>query len=492
MVDLLTYFLAGAILGAVTGLIPALHVNMVVLVIMSCVSVDVEPLCALIVGCAVSQLFFECYLAVYLSVGSSGDTGILLKPAQQLNRIGLGGQAIKEMHSGHCSGIFLGGALGLALMWFFPQETNHVYRLLRAWIGPVLLIVLVWFVARELVGVKGFVDICRRLSTVFFVFLLLVTCSWFALSGRLMHRDVGITALITGVFAAPVLLLGVRDGSDEFSFEGVDGTTSSTSVQSYGKLRTTLLSLGGMVVGLLPGISSSEFASVLSKPQSCRKDEGRNAAGHLAYLNSVSVVSGSDMVFSLLAIFLIGKARSGASIGVEELLSQRLSSSETETAHKAFLSSLVVLSMLLAIFWARSPFGAYVRTCVQKNHSRVRSHIDSYFYGSLLFSIGGFFFMLQGLESVLVFLVCGAVGYLALHFHIRTSSCMVILIWPTALFFMGFTFWSDMFADLGHPAASIHPPMSWKTGLDAVLAFLLILPCCYVSRKIFLQLIRKH
>lgn len=485
MVDLLTYFLAGAILGAVTGLIPALHVNMVVLVIMSCVSVDVEPLCALIVGCAVSQLFYECYLAVYLSVGSSGDTGILLKPAQQLNRIGLGGQAVREMHSGHCSGILLGGALGLTLMWFFPQETDHVYRLLRAWIGPVLLIVLVWFVVRELEGVRGFVDICRRLSTVFFVFLLLVTCSWFALSGRLMHRDVGITALITGVFAAPVLLLGIRNGSDESSFESVDGTTNFTSVQSYGKLRTTLLSLGGMVVGLLPGISSSEFASILSKPQSCRKEKGRNAAGHLAYLNSVSVVSGSDMVFSLLAIFLIGKARSGASIGVEELLSQRLSSSESETAPKAFLSSLVVLSMLLAMFWAWSPFGAYVRSCVQENHSRVRSHIDSYFYASLLFSIGGFFFILQGLESVLVFLVCGAVGYLALHFHIRTSSCMVILIWPTAMFFMGFTFWTDLLYDLGHNALNIHEPSSWKTGLSALLVLFASLLSCLTFRKVF-------
>jgi len=290
--ELLLCFLLGVLLGVLAGLLPGVHVNnLTPWILLLVTSLGLSPLsgAAALVSMAVVQTFTSYIPSTFLGVPDEG-TALSILPTHRMVLEGRGYLAVRLTTRGCLSGLLLGSLLALPLAPTF----GGVYSLLRPVMGWILLSVVILMVVSE--------GSPRRMAWGLLVFLL---------SGLLglLTLDVGgevLMPLLSGLFGMSVLLesLATRGRLPEQREEGEEPSPS---------LSPLLSGVGaGIFTGFLPGIGPAE-GTVLSQLVTRSRDTRD-------FLLSVSAVNMVKVLFSFVALFAIGRPRSGAAVAVGELL----------------------------------------------------------------------------------------------------------------------------------------------------------------------------
>lgn len=390
MLELLTLVLVGVFLGIFTGLVPGIHPNFfAVLFLVALPSSSFEGAIVL-VAAAVANSFVSFIPSVFLGA-PDGGTELSVLPGHKMLLEGRGYEAVRLT--------VMGGLLIMVLVLItlplvavlLPQT----YSLIRPYLHWLLAGVLLYALARD-----------RSLWAVVVV----------ALSGMLgilvlENFPNPLFPMLTGLFGVSGLLYTLRTRTtvplQNLSYERPPNKTYvSGGVAGY---------LGGMLVGLLPGLGASQATFLVQ--------EGMRARDTKKFLVAIGGVMMADAVFSLLALWLIGNPRSGVAVSVGEMLDDLTAGDVV-----ALLGVMCVSASLAAVTtlkFASSLAGRLGRVDYEKMTMAVII--------GLIISV----LLLTGVEGLLLLALSTSIGLVAISSGARRAYCMGCLLVPTILFFAG-------------------------------------------------------
>jgi putative membrane protein len=398
MLGLLASSFAGVGLGLVTGLIPGVHVNNLtpIFVALAAGSGSIE-LAALIVAMSISNVFISYIPSTFLGAPEEG-TELSVLPAHRLLLEGRGYHAVRLTMWGCLGGLLLSSLLLVP----FLLLVTPAYQLIQ----PNMHWLLIFVVAVMILLERSIAKIVLAVS----IFLLSGLLGMLALDTNLMSGDAALMPLLSGLFGASVLLPSIVS-----SCSLPEQYTEDEPMSARQTLRPLCAgTAAGAITGVIPGVGPSQ-GTVLAQVAS-------RSSGTEEFLTAVSSVNTSKTLFSFVALYAIGKARSGAAVAVGQLITV----GATE------------LMMLIGVALLVGGISAVVGLKLGKIAAR---RMDAIPYQKLciavLVLIIGMVFYYSGFAGLLVFATATAMGMLPAFFRVKRTHAMGCIMLPCILFFAG-------------------------------------------------------
>lgn len=399
MLDLLLALAIGIGFGVVAGLMPGLHPNNTIPMILG-MSFLFGPLptAVILVTSGVANSFVNFIPSILL--GAPEESTVLgVLPGHRLLLEGRGYEAIKLCVVGSLGGIIF-SVITLPLFVFVIPP---VYELIRPHVHWLLVAVVGYMILNEK-GNNKFLGLF-----VFFLsgFLGLVVLNNFA--------DSALFPLLTGLFGLPMLLMSIFQKTtlpERFSYE--EEKIERRNILSC----ISIGSLGGIIAGLLPGLGATQSTMLTQQAFGKKEGDGRE------FLISIGAITTCDIIYSILALWLISNPRSGIAVGVSKLL-------EVGFKETLFFIALIIISAGISTFLTLKMTKISLKFLRKINYQKLC------LYTSLFLFILTFIF--SGFIGLLILIVSIAVGYIPNRLNIRRTYGMGCLILPCILFFMGIT-----------------------------------------------------
>lgn len=388
MFDLVLATVLGVIIGIGTGFIPGIHPNTVVFSsfpLYFSFQINFPVYVCFIAGLSVCHTFHDFLPAIYLNAPSA-ESAVASLPGAEMAREGKGPQAFFYTVYGGLTAVFAVLILSPLLFLFLEPAYSHVTSFM-----PFILVFFLLFIVISNGTFSG----------------LLVT----VLSGTLgvlafrqpVNQNFILMPVFAGLFAVPAVFEAWRSDQE---IEEQEKAEESFSV------RGGLIGfLSGLIAGTVPGVGAGAATSFLSPLIEKRKE----------VLTGLGAVNTSDIFVSLIVLFLLEKARSGASVAISTLGSMTPGLLGV-TAGSSLLA--VGLSVLL----------------VPYTHDVFLRSVRSFSIRNVLFAVLGVIFLLTvhftGLPGLLTLFTSSTVGLLAWREDCRVCG-MAVLIVPALLFYLG-------------------------------------------------------
>jgi len=394
------FTLLGCVCGVITGLVPGLHVNNVVIILVSLSALLIDSfglwsLLAFIVALSVMHSFVD-YVPAILVGAPQEDNVLSTLPGQRLLSQGRGYEAIRLTVLGGL-GATLFSALTLPFLYFaLPQ----IYPVVRQHIPLLLAMVLAYMVYLE----KG---LRKRLYAMLVVFYS-GALGYIILNYPVLSPQYALFPALTGFFGISTILTSLR-------LRSAPPAQSLTYSEGYYSRGVAAGAIGGILAGLLPGIGSAQSA-LLVQSFFKRRDEKEFLVAH-------GGVNTAAAIFALLALYLIGNPRSGASVAAAMLIG------EAELADFTFMLAVAMLTSSFAALATLLIARAAIKRIGRINYTTLSLAVLAFLGLSIL--------LFTGFYGVLVAITSTAIGMLAAFAGVRRSHCMGVLILPTIIYFLG-------------------------------------------------------
>ncbi len=430
----LVFTLMGVGLGIITGLIPGIHVNTVALLLMVSApvslgfasifagalslpaSVSSILISCLIVGNLITHSFLD-FIPSALFGAPDEETALSVLPAHRMVLEGRGMEAIRLSAGGSIRAVLMALLLLFPAYLFFGPLGG--YSAIQPYIAYILMLIVAVLIIGEL-----------RKGKRYPVYALLI----FALSGIF-----GWILLEDGVFnAAPMPIEAMRESAPLFAgltgMFGIAGLLQSLGVaglepgderkspEQRNMFKSSFIgTAAGALVGWFPGVTSAS-ATILASDIS-RRTDGED------FIVSMSAVNTSNSVFVILALFVIGKARSGAIGVVKSLTHPAIWSSTSSPPSLMFLLLFsAVISGALA-YPLTKIFGYFFLSRMEKaDYSRLSAYI-------LLFVLV-LVLVLAGPLGLFVASIAAMMGLIPPLTGVSRVHLMGFLILPTIVYFL--------------------------------------------------------
>jgi putative membrane protein len=388
--------LVGIALGTFTGLTPGIHLNLVSVMIisMSAFLLDKFPALLLviaIVSMAVAQTFLDPLPSIFLGAPEA-DTALSVLPGHKLLLAGQGYLAIKLTVIGSLLGLIF--SISLVPLLFYAVE--FIYPFLAPLMGYILLGVVVFMVWR---------DKQRKWALLLFFLsgmLGLVVLNLPILSDPLFP-------LLSGLFGVSTLIISLKDKVN----------IPQQKIETKLKMKKTTIAgaagagtFAGFLTSLFPGLGPAQGAIIATQIIKTTNE---------SFLIVMGAISTVNFTLSLVALYVIDKARNGAIIAVSQLLKPDL-----PTTTLLFICMFVVagLATLLALGLA-------------KRFAKLISKVNYKLMAILIIAlIAVLSVYLSGWLGFLVLIISSALGLLAPLKNIARNHSMGVLLMPVILYFL--------------------------------------------------------
>jgi len=399
MFELFLALAIGIMFGVVAGLLPGLHPNNTIPMILGLSFVFGSlPTAVILVSSGVINSFINFIPSILL--GAPEESTVLgALPGHKLLLEGRGYEAIKLCVIGSLGGVLF-SVLTLPLFVFFIPSLYEIIRPHVHWL---------------LIGVMGYMVLSEKGKNKFLALFIFILSGFLGLIVLNNFADSALFPLLTGLFGLPMLLIAIFQKTklpDKFTYE-------EEKIERKNLLSCISIgSLGGIVAGLLPGLGATQSTILTQQAFGKKEGDGRE------FLISIGAITTCDIVYSILALWLIHNPRSGIAVGVSKLL-------EVGLKETLFFISFIVISAGIATF---------ITLKMTKFSLKFLRKID---YQKLCLYTSIFLFVLtvifSGLIGILILISSIAVGLIPNYLNIRRTYGMGCLIVPCILFFMGIT-----------------------------------------------------
>ncbi|MFB6191318.1 MAG: tripartite tricarboxylate transporter permease [Candidatus Nanohaloarchaea archaeon] len=384
------FLIIGVLLGVLTGLVPGIHPNTVIfttLPLYFASGIGFNIYMALVAGLSVSHTFHDFLPAIFIGAPEAESALSSLPGA----RMAVRGRGIEAFRLTVLGGVFSVAAAVVAAP-FLLLYLRPAYSAVEPYMGYILAFFLSYIVFRS-----------ARLRN---------SAAIAALAGALgllsfsmpVNQEFVLVPVFSGLFALPSIYHGLRNG---FELPRQADVYPPGSTAFRGGI-TGLIA--GLLAGAFPGLGAAVSTSFLSPLISSREE----------FLAGMGGVNTSDIIVSFIALLLIGKSRSGASVALSSISSFGMPDS-------VFLAgcSLVAAGLSAPLALSVSPrFVSLMR----------RTDIDRVFYAvtALLVAVT---VALTGPVGLLLLATASAIGYAALLSGER-ACCMAVLMVPAISFYL--------------------------------------------------------
>lgn len=399
MIDLLLFTLAGCLLGVFTGLTPGIHVNTVSVFLLG-LALAFNPylIAVMIIAMAVTQPFFDFFPSILLGAPEPG-TALGVLPGHRMLLEGRGVEAIYLTLVGGVGAVFLCMVLFPIFLILIP----FLYQGIHSYIHWVLIAITIVMLLTE-GSVRG--GACALM-----VFLLSGALGLILLNSYLLPSNFLLFPVFTGLFGISTLAISLNRKA-VIPEQRMDIPKTGARTALPGILKGLF---SGALVGVLPAVGAAQ-ATVLTQ-QITRRGDNREFLVSLGAINTITAL------FSLISLYSIGRARSGAALAVQEVL-------------PSFGFNELVL--LLAVALIATGFSALV---ILKIMGAVVHGMQRIEYRKLTVFIITFLAILvllfTGLLGVFILFISTSIGLLAPLFGVKRSNLMGVLMVPLIIYYLG-------------------------------------------------------
>lgn len=401
MFDIILLAVLGVGGGVLTGLIPGVHPNSI-----SALMISISPaLLALfslhavivfIIAMAISHTFLSFIPSVFLGM-PEGETSLSVLPGHRYLLAGRGYEAVYLTVVGGVGVIILSVLLLPLLVVVLPL----LYAQVRSYIAFILLFIflLMVFTERGSGRVKGVI-----------VFILAGILGLLSLSPVLSSQHI-LFPVFTGLFGLSTLIISYLSGIS-IPDQKIGGVFLERRSSLSGIVKGFF---SGMVVGVLPGIGPSQAGVVVHQ-----LTRGKGLREFLIALGGINTVAA---LFSLMALYLISRPRSGVAIAVERIIGT-LGFSE------------LLLLMATALF--ATGIAAILTLKITKYFASFIQRINykMLVLGILIFLVGMTLF-LTGVFGLLILITATGIGLLPPLWGVKRTHAMGVLIVPIIIWTSG-------------------------------------------------------
>lgn len=414
-VPLLLCIASGFVLGAISGLVPGLHLNnfaaMLLAISPYLLEEGITPfqMASIILAASIAQTFFDSVPAIFLGAPDS-DAVLAVLPGHRLMLEGRGIEAVRLSALGSAASTVVSLMLIPPLSWFF----SRYYEGLSGYIGLLLLGIALLMLRSErgpLIEGQGSLAHWKYRGLASLIFLTSGCLGIFAFENEgLLSSPLGVEPevllpLLSGLFGAPSLLLSMTTTTRVPEQQG-----SEIDLQP-GRLARAVIagSLGGSVVAWIPGISPSVAAITarLGSPSSSEE-----------FLVSIAGVNTANALFSLVALYVIQRPRSGAAAAIRELV--------------ALDQGILVQMMMVVVLVAFVSYLAVIGTACIAARAMPRLNYRRLCSGVLAL-LAGMTAAFTGPFGLLIFLLSTVAGLIAPLAGVHRIHAMGVLMLPLIL-----------------------------------------------------------
>ncbi len=351
----------GIILGIVSGLIPGLHPNLFGSFL------EIQSIILMLVF----YRFFSYLREIFFMIPS--DSNVLsLHPIYKLYKFGKGMKALLLANTGVLISFLISIILSPLLIYFIPK----VYGLSYAIGIPFLILSLGFIIMTERNKIGALLIII--LSGIVGLFSLKI--------------DNGIIPLLSGLFSFPILISKVGKQRRQRMIKKI-------KIRPKNVLIGLLSSLILIVTPAIGPTQSSIFA--------------KSFLGGEDFIFTMGIIEGFDIIFSIILILTIGRARIGA---LQEMKTKIINPSKIP-----FFLSITLIAGIIA-YVLTIEIG---RIIIKRNFN-----VDKIKYPVIVL-ISAISFILCGFYGLIIFFISGMIGVLANKLKVRMVNCMGSLAIPT-------------------------------------------------------------
>lgn len=402
----------GFFLGVFSGLVPGLHLNnfaaMLLALSPQLMAQGLTPyqMASIILAASISQTFFDAIPAIFLGAPDS-EAALTVLPGQRLMLEGRGIEAVRLSAFGSACSVVMAMLLVYPISWIF----SSYYDYLTKYVGVVLLLIALLMIKSEhgpQIEGQGSLVHLKYKAIAALLFLTSGVLGIFAfdheeiLASPLGLEPQVLLPLLSGIFGASSLIMSLS-------------TNSEIPEQKETKIKVPLSALaravvtgclGGSVVAWIPGVSPTVAAITarLGSPSSAEE-----------FLVSIAGVNTANALFSLVALYVIGKPRSGAAAAIQQLMN----------LDQNTLAQMMIMILVVAI-------ASYIAAIASAQAAaRIISRLN---YRLLCVGVLGFLTAMTlafaGLFGLFIFFLSIVVGLVAPVAGIRKTHAMGVLMLP--------------------------------------------------------------
>ena len=405
----------GFALGIISGLTPGLHLNnfaaMLLAVSPQLLAMGLSPfqMACIILSASISQTFFDAIPAIFLGAPDS-ETALTVLPGSRLMLEGRGIEAVRLSALGSAGSVLFAILLIIPLSWI----VSSYYDYLTKYVGILLLAIALMMIRSErgpwIEGqgswvhykYKGLASLLFLTSGLLGIFAFdheNLASSPFGLEPQVL------LPLLSGIFGASSLLLSLSTETK------IPEQKESEIKLSSGALARALFSggLGGSVVAWIPGVSPS-VAAITARLGAAPSSE--------EFLVSIAGVNTANALFSLVALYVIDKPRSGAAAAIQELM--------------ALDQSILAQMILIVVIVAAASYLACIGAARLAGRVISRLNYRLLCLGVLLFLVV-MTYAFTGLFGLFIFFLSTVVGIISPMAGIHRTHAMGVLMLPLIL-----------------------------------------------------------
>ncbi|MFH1978191.1 MAG: tripartite tricarboxylate transporter permease [Candidatus Aenigmatarchaeota archaeon] len=398
MIEIILFAVAGCALGVLTGLIPGLHVNTITLLLTGFAVVgNPYNIVIVIIAMAITHTIFDFVPSVFLGAPEA-DTALSVLPGHMLLLTGRGIHAIYLTVMGGVGGMLL------TLILFFPMLViiPFIYQNIQNYIHIILIGIVVVMVFTE----RGTKKLCALL-----IFFLSGILGMLTLNAYILPLHIVLFPVFTGLFGMSALVISANK-KPNIPKQNTRLPRIKNKIIISGVVKGVF---SGMFLGVLPGVGAAQ-ATVLTQ-QITRKNNIQE------FLISIGTINTVVALFSLISLYTISRARSGAAVAVENLIEVF-----------GFTDLLILLGVALFATGISSLLlmkilNPMVKVLEKINYSKMTKSIIVFLVIMTL--------VLAGPIGLLVLFVSTAIGILPIVYGVKRSMSMGVLMLPLIMFYSG-------------------------------------------------------
>jgi len=393
----IVFTLVGVAFGIITGLIPGMHVNTLAAILIGFFykyEFPGLPLAYFVIGLSVANSFSGFIPSIFL--GAPDESTVLsVAPGHRMLKRGKGYEALALTVFGGIGGFF---ALIVA-MPLIIYAIPPIYETLRQYISYVLILVMAFLILKE-----------KHVLWSVFLYALVSVYGIVSMNANI-NASYLLLPMLSGLFGLSSLALSY------FTDSVIPRQRQKVRISFKKYVPATILGLfSGLIAGILPGLGTSQSAIITQQ-----LGRTRGAKKFLVLLGAVSV---TDIMLSVLAIYLVGNPRSGGAVAIQSFLGDGIALSTI----LSFIAAGLISAAIAAYFTLK--LGKRFGEIVSKVNYKATVVLTAMFLFGVIYVFSGFIGILVAITGTAIGIIPNLVG-------VKKSLLLGCLITPTILYFLG-------------------------------------------------------
>lgn len=434
---LLLSILIGFILGIISGLIPGIHTNTFALILVAISPIlqkfgfDILHIAIIILANSITHTFLDIIPSIFLGA-PEGDTALTVLPGHSLLLDGRGIEAVRLSALGSSGSVFLSLLLLIPLIFLF----NNFYLIISSYIGWILVSIAIIMISLEkgeyIEGQGSLVPLKYKFYAIILFFLSgflgilsfnreslvnpIINLKTICIVAFAPDSGIVLMPLFSGLFGASMLITSLLTHSKippqiEEEFELPINRTLRGIISG---------SLAGAMVAWLPGVTST-IASVLARLTiRDRINEMELEYNNKEIIVSISGANTANAIYSLIALYIINKTRSGAMVALKSI-------GINLNASLVLLFIIIIVIVSILSYFATIYFGKISGELLQKfNYSKLCLGV--------LIGLTAIVILFTGWFGFIIFLIAIPIGMIPSYAKIRRVHAMGVLLLPLILY----------------------------------------------------------